>query len=370
MKASVNHIDPTPRPRWQACWVIVALVVILSACTKSGTTLTLVVPRMELDRAIAEQLVQLLKDNGSVNIELVPSPDPDTSEMMALQQGVADLALVSNNEPFSAQVATVAPLYSTVLHIAYRSTQAPFDLPQQLKEGTVWAGPPGSTSRSMLEIAAESFGVEQINYLKDGPCADVVVVFAPISPEVPRAIAQCGEYRMLSLGEPSDIGRGSTVDALTLMNPTLKPFVIPVRAYGDLTSQPIVTVAVEKLLVASATASAPSIFDLAEQIEYLRPALTALNPSAFQILAGSAEGSHSYTFMLHPGADAYSRRDEPDLLERYSGVAEVGVTLAFGVVSGVYAIATIYGRRRKNRIDHFYGGPRLARSGPTKHRSG
>ena len=58
--------------------------------------------------------------------------------------------------------------------------------------------------------------------------------------------------------------------------------------------------------------------------------------------------------MLHPGAQAYARRDEPDFLERYSGIAEVIVTLLIGLVSGPYAIAKIIQRRRKNRIDTFY----------------
>ena len=60
------------------------------------------------------------------------------------------------------------------------------------------------------------------------------------------------------------------------------------------------------------------------------------------------------TFVLHPGAQAFSQRDEPDIYERYSGVAEVLVTLIIGVVSGTYAVVQIYHRRRKNRIDEFY----------------
>ena len=58
--------------------------------------------------------------------------------------------------------------------------------------------------------------------------------------------------------------------------------------------------------------------------------------------------------MLHPGAQAFVNRDAPDLYERYSGVAEVLVTLLIGVISGSYALVQIYHRRRKNRIDKFY----------------
>jgi hypothetical protein len=59
-------------------------------------------------------------------------------------------------------------------------------------------------------------------------------------------------------------------------------------------------------------------------------------------------------FVLHPGAHAFVNRDTPDVYERYSGVAEVLITLLIGLVSGTFALVQIYNRRRKNRIDAFY----------------
>ena len=58
-------------------------------------------------------------------------------------------------------------------------------------------------------------------------------------------------------------------------------------------------------------------------------------------------------FVLHPGALAYLRRDEPDMYERYSGIAEVVVTMMIGLVTGIYAVFRIVSIRRKNRIDEF-----------------
>jgi hypothetical protein len=57
---------------------------------------------------------------------------------------------------------------------------------------------------------------------------------------------------------------------------------------------------------------------------------------------------------MHPGALDYLRQDEPTFVERYSGVAEVLVTIVIGVISGGYALLRIYRIRRKNRIDRFY----------------
>jgi hypothetical protein len=48
------------------------------------------------------------------------------------------------------------------------------------------------------------------------------------------------------------------------------------------------------------------------------------------------------------------QRDEPTFIERYSGVAEVLVTLLVAAISGAFAFIKIYSIRRKNRVDEFF----------------
>ena len=57
---------------------------------------------------------------------------------------------------------------------------------------------------------------------------------------------------------------------------------------------------------------------------------------------------------MHAGAQAYLQRDEPSIYERYSGIAEVLVTLFVALGSASFAGVRIYRMRRKNRIDEFY----------------
>ena len=95
------------------------------------------------------------------------------------------------------------------------------------------------------------------------------------------------------------------------------------------------------------------VYDLIGEIRRLQPALAAKRPFLFRDLGAEFDASGS-TFVLHPGSQAFAVRDEPTFYERYSGVAEVLVTLVIGLVSGIYAVIQIYNRRRKNRIDGFY----------------
>jgi hypothetical protein len=114
-----------------------------------------------------------------------------------------------------------------------------------------------------------------------------------------------------------------------------------------------VTLAVDKMLAARPQLSDTSVYDLISEIRRLQPALATNQPLLFRDLNDEFKAADS-SFVLHPGAQAFVHRDAPDFYERYSGVAEVLVTLFIGLVSGTFALVQIYNRRRKNRIDEFY----------------
>ncbi|MEM8768300.1 MAG: TAXI family TRAP transporter solute-binding subunit [Pseudomonadota bacterium] len=344
--------------RAAAALLLCFLGVLNAGCVYEDQTLTLVKPRLEIDQQIAEDFARLFDTPGELQIELIDNPDPEQPGLHAVKMGLADLALVPNTEAYDPRVATVVPLYPTVLHIAYRfqGDEPPDqDLIAGLTENTVYAGPAGSPSRLLLETAARRDGVdpESINYVSEtDACADIVVLYAAVLPDLSGRIEGCGEYRLYSLAEPEEIGTGSALDSVTLLNPNLKPFVIPADTYGRLTPEPVVTLAVDKLLVAGAEVPEAVVYDLLSEILRLKPALSATHPGLFHQLTDDFDISGA-AFVMHPGALAYVQRDEPGIYERYSGIAEVVVTLMIGLVSGIYAIFKIYTIRQKNRIDAF-----------------
>lgn len=339
------------------CALWAALV--LSACGTEHHTLTLVKPRLAIDQQLAEEFARIFDADAPIRIELVDNPNPELPGIEQVKAGQADLALAPNTATYDPRVAAIAPLYPSVLHIAYRleggTEVSPDDLIGDLTTRTVYAGPPGAPSRRLLEAAAGRDGVrpEDINYLEQGDgCGEVMVVYTAVLPEVPAAIRQCGDYRLYSLAVPSDIGSGGALDSITLMNPTLKPFVIPAETYEELTPEPVVTLSVDNLLVARADLEDPVVYDLLSEVLRMKPALSASKPALFHHLSDQFDAS-GLSFVMHPGALAYLKRDEPDLYERYSGVAEVVVTLMIGLISGIYGVWKLYSIRRKNRIDAF-----------------
>jgi hypothetical protein len=342
--------------------VLIAAIVIgsVTGCGQQQHEFRLLMPALPRDQDIASELVEVFQESSSHNIVLVPVPDSAETALDALESGYADLAFASNAQPYRQGVTAVMPLYPTVLHIFYRRGRDTGDPRALLQGASVWAGPVGSASRQLMTTILKGLDMTEADVtFVGGPdeIPDIIVLYLTIAPDrVHARLKDFGaehEYHMLSFGAPNDIGTGSPIDRTILLNPRLSPFVVPVGTYGDINPDPVVTLAVDKLLVASHDLDSAAVYDLISEIRRLQPALAAAQPMLFQNLSDDFDAS-GLTFVLHPGAQAFTQRDAPDFVERYSGVAEVLVTLVIGLISGSYAIAQIYHRRRKNRIDTFY----------------
>jgi TRAP-type uncharacterized transport system substrate-binding protein len=336
------------------------IAVLAAACDKAPHELVMVLPTEPVDASIAEEISILLDGGASVRIRLTASPLAEEAALDAVESGEADLALVSNNLPFRSEIATVMPLYPTVLHIGSRTNADASHGAELLRGASVYAGPEGSASRLIFERIVERLGLgpEEFRYVSgidDVP--DVVIVFSPISPtritEIQNLLRGYPDLALISMGEPGDIGTGGIIDAAVLMNPHFQPFIIPVGTYGSLTPKPVVTVAVDKILVTRNDLDSTVVYDLVNEILRHRPALAGKRPGLFQQLGDDFDTSRS-TYVVHTGTQAYLQRSAPSVYERYSGIAEVVVTLIVALGSAAIATVRIFRMRRKNRIDGFY----------------
>ena len=332
---------------------IAAIAVILSSCGSGSRELVLAKPDSEIDREIATNLVDLLGDEAAVDITFTEDSLTGGQALEAIADGRVDIALISNDQPFREDIATVMPLYATVLHIVHPADRTAADVTQLLRNAAVYAGQDGSASRRVFERLTANIDLGEAGYsfVTDRSVnVDLAVVFAPIAPD---RLAEFPGVRLWTMGTPDDIGAGGAVDAAVLLNPHFRPFVIPAGIYGDAATEAIVTIAVDKLVVARKELDPSLVYDLINEVLRLRPALAAKHPGVFQQLSDDFDASRS-RFILHPGTQDYLQRSEPTFVERYSGVAEVLVTLMIGAFSASFAGVRIYNRRRKNRIDRFY----------------
>ncbi len=313
----------------------------------------MIAPFAPAEKPIVEDLAELLEDTGTTSLSIVGTAESGEAALDAVESGAVDLALISNNLPFRDTIATVMPLYQTALHIAYRADLDASSSTALLTGSRVFAGPVGSSSRIIFERLVKRLELDPGAYeyttdLEDDP--DVLILFAPISRD---RMAGHPDYRLYSLAPPEELHDGSIVDAAVLLNPHFRDFVIPEGTYGVSTPDPVVTIAVDKLLVTRSDLDTSVVYDLINDLLRLRPALAARHPGLFQEMTEDFDASHS-RFVLHAGTQAYLLRDTPTVLERYSGVAEVVATLLVGLISACFAAYRVLIVRRKNRIDTFY----------------
>jgi len=316
---------------------------LLASC-ENENDLRLIEPRLPRDREIAVDFVTLLDTESSLSITLVPSSGNEQTSISALLSDQADIAFVSNNQPYTPDITTVLPLYTNVLHILQKQPALAKNDLELFTSGRVLAGPPGSPSRLILSQYAAARGVnpDDIEYLGIGDaevCPDVIIIFSSIMSDLQSRLdallPDCGNYGLYDgFGNAESIGHGSGIDAATLLNPRLRAFVIPAGIYGDISEDAVVTLAVDKMLVARHDVPAAVIYDLISEILRLQPALAAQNPLLFYDLTGEFQASDS-SFLLHPGS-------------------RVAVTVFVALLSGAIAGVRIYNIRRKNRIDRFY----------------
>jgi TRAP-type uncharacterized transport system substrate-binding protein len=340
-------------------WPALALAAgVLSACERAPVELRVATPSSSIDREIIADLATLFAAESAVRFDLTEAELSGQQALDAIVAGDIDLALVSNALPYRDGVATVIPLFPTVLHIGSLGDREVDTIEELLTGARVFAGDEGSASRLMFERSVEQTDLPEgsFTYVADpGPDnrIDVFIVFAPIAPDRLQNVQQFTRIRLFSLGSPAQVGQGASIDATTLLNPYLRPFIIPIDTYGEATPEPVLTLAVDKMLVARRDLSQAVIYELISELLRLRPALAAQRPGLFRELSGDFDASRS-TFVLHPGAQAYLERSEPTVYERYSGVAEVLVTVFIALISAIFGAMRLYKMKRKNRIDRYY----------------
>lgn len=325
------------------------------ALAKPVTELNLIIPELELDRVIAERIVELVKEDSGLHINLVPLPDGPMTALDALEAGIGDLAFAPNTGSYRETISTVIPLYPSVLHIVTDKARSADSLDELLGGASIYAGAKGSISWSLASRIVDGFELApgEVNFVTDPQSTpDVIVLYAPIDRDRIMNDPRLENVRWFSFGAPEDIGNGSLVDLAIFLNPRLRPFVIPAGTFGELTPEPVVTVAVDNLLVARADLEKSVVYDIYAEILRLRPALFGSRPELYKPIDEHVAQTN-FVYSLHQGALAFLKRDEPTFIERYSGVAEVVATLLVGLVSGLFAIVKIYRIRRKNRLDEF-----------------
>jgi TRAP-type uncharacterized transport system substrate-binding protein len=332
------------------------LVLAVAGCSESPATLRIVAGPPEANERVAELLAGAGDEVATpVRLTLGPGVAGAEAALTALDEGGAELAIVENSASYHhPAVRTVVPLYPSVLHIGVRPDKRAETLAQVLRGATVFAGDEKTPARQLLDRMKSSMyawrGIDfsYADSLDSRP--DVIFVFAPITPS---AAPVFDGYELFGLGDAADVGAGSAADALALVAPFLRPFVIPEGTYGPLTQTPIATVALDTLLVARADTPLVVVYDLIRSVQIVGPMVVAQRPDLAIDELETFDISH-VTFPVHAGTLAFRARSDPGFAERASSIFEMAVTILVALFTALFALVRFVRGLRKGRIDKFY----------------
>lgn len=315
-------------------------------------------PPWSLGRTLAEAF---RRDVPGVRFRAIESPGSVASLAM-LDDGRAELALVSNHVPASENVRLISVLYEETLQVVVRADSDIFT-PFDLRGRRVSVGPRASGTESIAGMVLHHFGIADTDFdrrnvspsdaaraLASGTLDAAFIVAGMRTPVVDRLLAR-GDMRLLSLGDPNVVG--SSLEGIRIDAPFFAVAAIPMHAYGRHPTEPTGTITVRALLVCRADLDEDVVRDLTGSL-FDHKATLANRQQLLSHLSEDFDRSLS-PYALHPGADAYFRRSEPTFVQRYTDQISLLVTLAALLWSGISAVRTARRALHRGRIEERLG---------------
>lgn len=324
-------------------------------------------PETGIYQALGVALGRMLENEEVVGRAVVKSTEGSIANAALLggPEKKADLAFIQSDTPVDDDVRLVAALYEEVLHILIAKEVAEgirtiFDL----RGRRVALGEEGSGTRPIAERVLAHFQVEvaedlavspreAVDGLMDGS-VDAAFLLSAIPSPLVSELAQRDAVRFLSLGDAQELGNESA--ALALVHPPLRGTIIPRSTYVRLPEQPVSTIEVSALLVASRELDAELVRECTAALFRNRSKAIELEEEGLVVAARVREDYRpEATFVpYHPGAVAYYEREEPPFYVEYAETISLAFTLLVGAYSGYIALREWMRRRMKNRIDAYY----------------
>lgn len=324
----------------------------LFSCSNERITYTLMYSPDEPIGDISAAIELILEREMNVEINRVIS-DGSIANLENLRSGKAEIAIVENFIPFEDSIKTVLRLYPQILHIFYIADAPIYSIQELFYDKEVFIGLEGSGSYRFMMLLFEYFGLDKsrINITDNAYVNEVIAGFIDILH--PDQIEALESFRIFSFDKVASFGAGSVVEGISLRYPQVHPFVIPAKTYGTLTSEPVVTLATDALLVVRSSMRETPVYEITRAIFNEKQELTKISPLIQRGLSETFDRSE-LSFPLHEGARIYLDRDEPGLFERYAELIGVLFSIAVALASGLYSLSKWHNQRKKDRIDIFY----------------
>ncbi len=304
--------------------------------------------------AFSEALATIVEQNyPQIRIEVV-STEGSAANMTMLRDNEAQLALVQSDTPVERPVRAIARLFPEMFHLLVRR-EANIQTVADLRDRRIALMPEGSGSYALFWPLVEHYGLA---------AGDMQI--APQTPEAAYESLLAGEadalFRVITLGNPSmkavlqdaaiELLAIDQVEALQLSLPYLEAQTIPKGTYNGsrpLPAQDLSVVAVNALLVIRESLPDEVAHALADTLYTHRNELVSLYPRA--ALIRLPDSGNDLGLPLHPGAQAFYDRDQPEFIVEYAEPIGLLISVTVLAASSLWQFRLWLKGRQKNRAD-------------------
>ncbi len=332
------------------------ILILVGSCKQEKIKYRLFFTTDEPDGEISKAIKTVMERNHNIEIELVNGAG-SFANLDSIAEGVADIALIENFVPFRDDVRTILSFYPKVLHIFYLDDgrPEPTSFKELLYDRTVYIGDEGTGAHLFMEDMFEFFDLDKSRITISNNIFtaenEVIIGFTDIVRL--KDLATLQGFKLYSLDQLDNYGKGSIVDAISLRYPQVHPFVIPETSYRDITDKPIVTVASDALLIVKSGLRESFAYDLTRTIFNEKQDFINLSPLIFSGLDENFDRTQ-ISFPLHEGARVFLDRDEPGFFERYAELVGVLFSIIIAIVSALISLSKWQSQKKKDRVDIFY----------------
>lgn len=331
---------------------ILSNLLFLFGCNSSPEEIRIIYAPEEPAGQVVQTLKKILEREHNVKIELIIGNGSEAN-LDSLSIGSADLSLVENYMPFREGIHSLVPMYPQILHLFYKTDEVPSDIKELLYGKNVYIGPEGSSSYRFMNDLFNFFQLDTSLFkITDNPFEnDVYCGFS----DVIRSEYLLGfeGFHLYNFDNIDEINKGSIVEGIALQHPHIKPFILPNKSYGHLTTNSIVTLSTDAILVSKPGFNDQLAYDITKSIYDNQQEFAAISPLVYLELSKPYDKS-KLNFPIANGSRIYIDRDEPGFLERYAEILGLSFTFLLTIISAVISFARWNNLRKKNRIDVFY----------------
>jgi uncharacterized protein len=281
-----------------------------------------------------------------------------------IEKGTANLATAQADLPAGPKARTVAVLYADSFQLIVQG-QSSIQKFTDLKGKNIGMVTRGGQYESFMNVARH-FGLSHKDFEFIGENDQIIdIAFQQQQVDAIFQVRAIGNQRVATLIKSFD-GRLVPIEqaeALKLEHPAFESAKIPIGAYKG--SQPQVpqselpTIAVQRLLLASATVDANILRQITQLLNEQRRELKAAIPAELgntsPLIANirRPELTGGTGIPLHPGAAAYYDRNEPSFIQKNSDMIALGLTVGALIWSWIAELKNWVDRRQKNLADTY-----------------